>query len=1103
MGVLVDRPDGTTFVYHPPVVPPAPQTTPAASTQAPAPTNATPASSTTPAAQAPSPGTGFLTSGTTLKPGQSIRSPNGQYELIMQTDGNLVLHDLANDKALWSSNTAGKGAQSATMQADGNLVVLKGDQAVWSSNTGGKPGSFLKLQDDGNAVVYTPNPNGGPSVPAANWSSGTNALPVDAPNNAPPSALPPVTSPTAGLFQPGLPPVGEQQVDGQGKPVLDQHRQDLATQENQLVDQINKETDPAKQATLRQQLSGVFYQELDYAGSQESVPDPNQLATTIASHKPELDPQAQQRLNFIKAHDPDARLAPDEFNDALATAKASYNADLQKQGRTADQIGKISDAAKSGNWQQVTDLTKQQLTDFAKNDEGTAALGDVSARGSVYLTYAGGGDPKFIKAVQDGIQQAQQYVGVDKPIQEVQDAYTKGGLGDAAKALDEKTDPQTTTPDQVRLIMSDPRVQSLIKDGLGKVDWKDPKSNAVITHLSAACQHAIESDQGNPGAGKKAADQIADTLLAQSDVKSDPTSNAYTFADYASPGVGGAPSRLFDALSLATAHGNVGLSLALASQAGATNHPDLQKTAIDAARTGLDGYAHGVSDLNKQTDADEQFLKDAIHNFGGDSTQDQLLQHIKTVIDKDPDDAKKLNDDGLKVIQEADQVNSLKMAVAAYSPDLNGVQGFNQDGKTDIPGLGVKMPSVVQALGSVPTIMGPMGSGDSGPGNTPPTSTLWLQRSTRNLVYTSAQALFEDNPDNVPDKLLNKVATMGEDGKATLKPFVQKANKILSAGLFFENSAWVSKSWNGGILTRNFLENGSYALMHGAMGTSHAMQGTLPESALRPGSDNTLFAKALDNALGSLKDSDKGDLTKKLFGGALGAVAKDGSDAIYLPFDTYNAYDSFFQQQGPGHDLHGAGMTLSALGDAAFLTNSGMDALAGAGIIGTDATFLGVGMGAVGWTGIGAVVMLAGAGIYTIGSEESNSHAFDASNKDFLIGMGVHENIAEQLAKHKFGGDSAGPSMMDYMKYGKLSEQDAVKWLNTLTPDQADHFATALKDAVNVWGDTDADHKAADVNQYLKDQGIKPPFDVASNSKPDQLNPLEPWRYDTGIILPS
>ncbi len=99
-----------------------------------------------------------MTAGEVLHPGQSIQSPGGRFELILQDDGNLVLYELPAKVPLWASNTAGKPVAVCTMQSDGNLVLYQaGSHSVWASNTNGNPGSHLAVQDDGNAVIYRTN----------------------------------------------------------------------------------------------------------------------------------------------------------------------------------------------------------------------------------------------------------------------------------------------------------------------------------------------------------------------------------------------------------------------------------------------------------------------------------------------------------------------------------------------------------------------------------------------------------------------------------------------------------------------------------------------------------------------------------------------------------------------------------------------------------------------------------------------------------------------------------------------------------------------------------------------------------------------------------
>ncbi len=106
-----------------------------------------------------------------LRTGQYLLSPNSQYVLVMQGDGNLVLYG-DGFRALWASNTAGSGATAAVMQGDGNLVLYRANStAVWASNTAGRGISNLYIQDDGNLVLYT-------SSWAATWNTRTGGLPT-------------------------------------------------------------------------------------------------------------------------------------------------------------------------------------------------------------------------------------------------------------------------------------------------------------------------------------------------------------------------------------------------------------------------------------------------------------------------------------------------------------------------------------------------------------------------------------------------------------------------------------------------------------------------------------------------------------------------------------------------------------------------------------------------------------------------------------------------------------------------------------------------------------------------------------------------------------
>ena len=54
---------------------------------------------------------------------RTLTSANGQYRLIYQSDGSLVLYDDVDQTAQWTSNTVGTSAGNVHTQNDGNLVV--------------------------------------------------------------------------------------------------------------------------------------------------------------------------------------------------------------------------------------------------------------------------------------------------------------------------------------------------------------------------------------------------------------------------------------------------------------------------------------------------------------------------------------------------------------------------------------------------------------------------------------------------------------------------------------------------------------------------------------------------------------------------------------------------------------------------------------------------------------------------------------------------------------------------------------------------------------------------------------------------------------------
>ena len=113
----------------------------------------------------------------TLSVNKYLASPNGQNRFYMQGDGNLVLRNVSTQKALWASDTDGKGAVKLVLQTDGNLVLYTSSgQPVWATDTVGKGSNALRVNDNGSLVLYA----GSTVVWSAN---GSCSLAANAPAN--------------------------------------------------------------------------------------------------------------------------------------------------------------------------------------------------------------------------------------------------------------------------------------------------------------------------------------------------------------------------------------------------------------------------------------------------------------------------------------------------------------------------------------------------------------------------------------------------------------------------------------------------------------------------------------------------------------------------------------------------------------------------------------------------------------------------------------------------------------------------------------------------------------------------------------------------------
>ena len=86
--------------------------------------------------------------------------PNGEYTLVHQGDGNVVLYRFYRKEGqtvLWQTRTDRRMTRHLVMQPDGNLVLYHVSRPIWSlleKPRGQQLQVELRLQDDGNLVAY-------------------------------------------------------------------------------------------------------------------------------------------------------------------------------------------------------------------------------------------------------------------------------------------------------------------------------------------------------------------------------------------------------------------------------------------------------------------------------------------------------------------------------------------------------------------------------------------------------------------------------------------------------------------------------------------------------------------------------------------------------------------------------------------------------------------------------------------------------------------------------------------------------------------------------------------------------------------------------------
>lgn len=102
---------------------------------------------------------GYTTVSNILNPGESLTigesriSSNGEWEMTLLSNGNLIIKSTSTGQAIWSSNTTNSGATGVTMKNNGNLVLYgSSGNTIWSSSTN-VAGSSAYISNTGKLII--------------------------------------------------------------------------------------------------------------------------------------------------------------------------------------------------------------------------------------------------------------------------------------------------------------------------------------------------------------------------------------------------------------------------------------------------------------------------------------------------------------------------------------------------------------------------------------------------------------------------------------------------------------------------------------------------------------------------------------------------------------------------------------------------------------------------------------------------------------------------------------------------------------------------------------------------------------------------------------
>ncbi|WP_144445599.1 hypothetical protein [Inquilinus limosus] len=884
-----------------------------------------------------------------------------------------------------------------------------------------------------------------------------------------------VLDPKAFGTRPAASPDAEYELQpGQMVWALDKTRMASLEEQRGLLAKVEDPKNAGDKAKLTEQLQDSVIREIDYAATQQAVPDFDALVAPLAQRAP---------------NDP-------TYKAALDAARTHFDNRWKTEGRTPDQIGRLIADAKDGKYDDVTAETRRQLVaiaDATKSELGDKATPEALAaaidkRAGVYLTFdaSNAADPKtsaYLDAVRQGQAEATKEVLVDRPIAEVRKAAGLDPKGtdvpplnerqttDLLKKLAEVTDPQHAMPQQVQDILSDPRIFSqdpktpgLLNQAVDRMaHWKpggDGPYDDMVPNLAHIVQNLSATDGGKPGKGKTLVDALASQILSKvpAQPKYDGTErNMFADAQY-----------FGTELRRAAGKGDVALSLAVAGQADKagdtdqTKHKDdkyyhnfyhaLRDASVDAARAGIEDFGGSFDKQGQQLIKDAGFFAHPLANYGQGRSKAQQAQDIAAMRKADPDAAKKYDATAAEYSRMVEVRQGITQTVDAYKQDLAGIEGFDRKVENGSPlRPETKQESVIKAADAMPK---PLGDEPKNPDTTPSPS-IWFQRSERNFTtHFTLEGLKAVLPQ---DKYLYaRYATLGTDG---LSP--QEVARVSQAGGGDWFNPRLLSRFSGGLSTYLFEKNALsladdptsqwndylYVPVHASMGASALASTVLPDSWKEAiwsndpkGLANTPFNQRYNAALGRIDKLAVSDGTKAFLRGAAAGMLKNVPDTAYILVDGANSVANFFQYDDW---VKGVGYGVSVLGDAAFVVSASAtvsEAIGGSGLI--------LGLGATAWTGIGAALMLIGSGIVYFKGRYDTAHTYDAADQRYLEYLNVPKDVAQTIAYARTtdeGGRSTGLGLTAVFDRLGKSNQDMIALLKRLTPDQAKALATNAK----------------------------------------------------------